>query len=71
MNEMNVNAWVEERLLPAFESVHPEKRMILVMDNAPYHTIRNENYIDQLRLKRSELFSELILTANVNSLKVK
>ena len=35
------------------------------------NTIRKGNYIDPLRLERAELFSEVILTANVNSSKVK
>ena len=29
--------WITERLFPTFESVFPGKKMILVMDNAPYH----------------------------------
>ena len=31
------------------------------MDNAPYHHIREEKYIDPLQLKRDGLFNELIL----------
>ena len=29
--------WVEKRLTPAFEARYPGKKMILVLDNAPYH----------------------------------
>lgn len=29
--------WVETRLEPAFKALYPDKKMILVLDNAPYH----------------------------------
>ena len=29
--------WVENRLVPAFETRFPGKKMILILDNAPYH----------------------------------
>ena len=29
--------WLENRLVPAFEKLFPDKKMILVMDNAAYH----------------------------------
>jgi len=45
--------------------------MILVLDNAPYHHIRADNYIDPLKLNRAGLFTELILTANVKALEVR
>ena len=44
--------------------------MILVMDNAPYHHIRADGYIEPLQLKRDGLFNELILTANITELTV-
>lgn len=70
MNEKNFEIWVEKRLIPLFEICFPGKRMILVMDNAPYHHIRDVNYIDPLQLKREGLFSELILTAKIAELTV-
>ena len=70
MNETNFYKWVTLRLIPSFKKVYPGKRMILVMDNAPYHHIRDENYIDPLQLKREGLFNELILTAGKRSITV-
>lgn len=29
--------WVNEKLIPTFERLHPGKKMVLVADNAPYH----------------------------------
>ena len=71
MNETNYFRWVTERLIPSFEQCHPGKKMILVLDNAPYHHIRADNFIDPLKLNRAELFTELILTAKLKALKVK
>ena len=35
--------WLERRCLPAFEAKYPDKQMILVLDNAPYHHGRHED----------------------------
>ena len=32
--------WVQEKLIPTFETLHPDKVMVLVADNAPYHHSR-------------------------------
>ena len=37
MNGEMFDKWLTERLFPTFEAVFPGKKMILVMDNAPYH----------------------------------
>ena len=37
MNSEMFLKWVKERLVPTFERNHPNKRMILIMDNAAYH----------------------------------
>jgi hypothetical protein len=29
--------WATDRLVPTFEALHPGKKMVLVLDNAPYH----------------------------------
>jgi hypothetical protein len=29
--------WVTEKLLPSFEVLHPNRCMVLCLDNAPYH----------------------------------
>jgi hypothetical protein len=37
MNSEMFMMWVENSLVPTFEKVYPNKIMILVADNAPYH----------------------------------
>ena len=37
MNSDMFIKWTKEKLLPTFETLHPGKKMVLVMDNAPYH----------------------------------
>ena len=37
MNGAMFDKWLTERLFPTFRSVYPGKKMILMMDNAPYH----------------------------------
>jgi hypothetical protein len=37
MNSEMFMMWVENNLVPAFENVYPNKIMILVAKNAPYH----------------------------------
>lgn len=39
MNAKNFAEWVEQRLEPTFEHLYPGKRMILVLDNAPFVSI--------------------------------
>ena len=54
---------VKERLIPTFQEVHKNNKMILVLDNAPYLHVRGENYIQPAPMKREELFNDLILLA--------
>jgi hypothetical protein len=37
MNSDNFSKWVDLKLIPTFEKLHPNKQMILICDNAPYH----------------------------------
>jgi hypothetical protein len=37
MNSEMYMKWVEEKLVPTFEKLHPGKKMLLIQDNAPYH----------------------------------
>ena len=48
--------WVTERLIPAFKEKYENKKMILVLDNAPYHHIRGPSYVNPVTLEREELF---------------
>jgi len=37
MTSDNFMRWVEEKLVPTFERLYPDQRMVLIADNAPYH----------------------------------
>lgn len=71
MNGDNFMKWVQKRLIPAFEAIYPDKKMILVLDNAPYHHCRKDDYIDVRNMKRKALFDELIITAQQKTIKIK
>jgi transposase len=59
MNADAFMAWFEYRLCPTFEALYPEKRMILVLDNAAYHRARHEDYVNPKAMKREELAEKL------------
>jgi len=46
MNSDNFMLWIEQRLIPAIRAKYPGKKAILVLDNAPYHWGRDENFVD-------------------------
>ena len=70
MNGDNFMRWVQLCLIPSFEAKYPNKTMILVLDNAPYHHCRGDDYIDIRNMKRKELLYELMQTAKVKSMKI-
>ena len=37
MNSNMFMKWVQEKLVPTFDRLHPGKKMLLICDNAPYH----------------------------------
>ena len=39
MNNENFMEWVDKKLIPTFKARFPSKKMILVLDNAPYHHV--------------------------------
>ena len=45
--------------------------MALVLDNAPYHHVRDQHYIDHQQLKRTELINTLINTAGKETITTK
>lgn len=51
--------WVENRLVPAFRECYPEKKMVLVLDNAPYHHGMAEGWKSPLQATKSENLSTL------------
>lgn len=71
MNGDNFMKWCQYRLLPSFEDAYPDKKMILVLDNAPYHHVRDENYIDPNSLNRKQLIETLQTKFSQKKIKVK
>ena len=39
IKNQNFMEWVDEKLIPTFKARFPDKKMILVLDNAPYHHV--------------------------------
>ena len=50
--------WVKRRLTPAFQARYPGKKIILILDNAPYHHGKCDDYI-ACRPEDSSNFSQL------------
>jgi len=51
--------WLRNRLLPAFETRHPGRRMCLVLDNAAYHHIHGADWITPSQMSVTECVSFL------------
>ena len=54
--------WVEERLIPTFQRLHPGKKMVFIADNAPYHHKRK---IGSLASKKKSELVALCLEFNI------
>ena len=70
MNGPNFMSWIENRLVPTFKTVYPGKKMILVLDNAKYHHVKDENYIDVNSLNRKDLITTLQETCELTEITV-
>ena len=51
--------WFEHRLTPAFKAKYPDKKMILVMDNASYHNPMHDDWVPPYQMNRSQLVGAL------------
>jgi transposase len=51
--------WFENRLLPAFKAKYPDKKMILIMDNASYHIPMDDDWLAPRYMNRKELIEAL------------
>ena len=47
--------WVRKQLIPTFKKQFPGKKMVLILDNAPYHHSHPEDGINVKKLKKSEV----------------
>jgi transposase len=49
--------WVKNRLLPTFHHLYPDKKMIIVMDNASYHKPRGFDWITPYKMNKVQCAS--------------
>lgn len=47
--------WLRNRLLPTFAARFPDKQMILVLDNARYHHVRDDDYIVPSKMNKPDI----------------
>lgn len=71
MNSDNFMLWVERRLIPAIRAKYPDKKAFLVLDNAPYHGGRDENFVDPNSTTRSQGIEFLRTEAKMSEIVVK
>jgi hypothetical protein len=62
MNLENFQKWVEQKLVPTFEKLYPNKQMILICDNAPYH---HKRQIGSLSSKSKQQLLQLGVKHNI------
>jgi len=60
--------WLQNRLLPAFNSIYPGKKMILVMDNAAYHKARDETWVSTNKSQTKDTLADTLINHGVNSI---
>ena len=59
MNSKNFMTWFETAMIPAVKAQYPGKKVVFVMDNAPYHCVLPDGVPNFNKLKRDELCAEL------------
>ena len=47
--------WLRNRLLPTFAARFPDKQMILLLDNARYHHVRDDDYIVPSKMSKADI----------------
>ena len=56
-------AWLTNRLIPTFKRIYKRKKMVLVLDNASYHHVRGESYINPNNMNKNDKLVELGVTS--------
>jgi len=51
--------WMKTKLIPAFKEVYPNKKMILVLDNAKYHHVRGKDFVQPNNMNKKDLSAKL------------
>lgn len=52
--------WLQNRLIPTFKKLFPGKKMVLVLDNASYHHVRGEDWVNVYTMDKNECAYKLI-----------
>jgi len=61
-------AWLRNRLLPTFAAMYPGKKMYLVLDNASYHTPRDESWVSNSKAQNKHELAHLLIDLGVSQL---
>ncbi|CAF1072207.1 unnamed protein product [Rotaria sordida] len=68
MDGYNFRLWVDQHLFSVFEAKYGyDKRMILVLDNAPYHKEQGEGYVNIKSMSKIDMIN-LVLSKKVHSI---
>ena len=52
--------WLNNRLLMVFHKRYPRQKMVLVLDNASYHHVRGEDWINIHTMRKEAIAYKLI-----------
>ena len=70
MDDHNFRLWINQFLFPAFEAKYGRnKRMILLLDNAPYHKKHGEDYVNLKSMSKTEMI-DLLRSKDVRNIPV-
>jgi transposase len=70
MNGSIYMQWLNNRLLVAFNKRYPRQKMVLVLDNASYHHVRGDDWIN-IHTMRKEAIAYKLIELGVTTLTVK
>ncbi len=62
--------WIKNRLFPTFKKLHPDKKLVLVLDNASFHHHRGKDYVSISPGNKKEYFIELCKKFGLKSVTV-
>jgi transposase len=53
-------AWLLNRLFPTFQRLYPGKKLVLVLDNATYHHVRGEDFVNPNEMDKTQIAYKLV-----------
>ena len=60
MNGTMFLRWLQQRLIPTFKAVYGDRKLILVLDNAPYHHVRPEDCFFASQENKTSIQAKLV-----------